>query len=127
MALYVCILRSDTRQTENPASDSPALLAREPANSRSSPDVGQALKIDPEHASAILNLGVLSEKEGNTGNAVREYQRVLELQPIEDGEGAEEENQHLLDVQDFASKNLQRLGFGDARFSPQEEEKAPVQ
>jgi len=88
---------------------------------------GQALKIDPEHASAILNLGVLNEKEGNTGNAIKEYQRVLELQPVEDGEGAEQENQHLLDVQDFASKNLQRLGFGDARFTPQKEEKAPIQ
>ncbi len=88
---------------------------------------GQALKIDPEYASAILNLGVLSEKEGNAGNAIREYQRVLELQPSEDGEGAEEENQHLLDVQDMASKNLQRLGFGDASFTPQNEEKAPSQ
>ena len=88
---------------------------------------GQALKIDPEHASAILNLGVLSEKEGNTGKAISEYQRVLELQPSGDGEGAEEEKQHLLEVQGFATKNLERLGLGDARRTPQEEQKARPQ
>jgi len=88
---------------------------------------GQALKIDPEHASAILNLGALSEKEGNTGNAIREYQRVLELQPIEDGADAEQENQHLLEVQDHAAKNLKRLGFEDARSIQQKEQQAPTQ
>lgn len=87
----------------------------------------QALKIDPEYASAILNLGVLSEKEGNTGFAIKEYQRVLELQPVEDGEDAEKQNQHLLEVQDLAAKNLQRLGFGDARVIPKKEQQAPPQ
>jgi general secretion pathway protein D len=89
---------------------------------------GQALKIDPEYASAILNLGVLSEKEGDTGNAIKEYRRVLDLQPFEDGEGAEEANRHLLEVQDLASRNLQRLGFEDKRSRPspqKQEQQAP--
>ena len=90
----------------------------------------QALEIDPDNASAILNLGVLSEKEGNTGQAIREYRRVLAIQPAEegketgDGKGAGEENLHLQRVKDLAAQNLQRLGFEDERsgHSPRQQE-----
>ncbi|GAB4344665.1 MAG: type II secretion system secretin GspD [Desulfobulbaceae bacterium] len=73
----------------------------------------QALKVDPEYPSAMLNLGVLSEREGNTGNAIREYRRILDLTPRE-GEEKEvaEENRLLQEVQALAAENLRRLGFG---------------
>lgn len=90
----------------------------------------QALKIDPENASTILNMGVLSEKEGNTGKAIMEYRRVLDLQPSEEVKGAESENKHLQEVKDLAAESLQRLGFKDERLNsspPQNEEQAPPQ
>ena len=62
----------------------------------------QALKVDPVHASAILNLGVLKEKKGDTANAVKQYQRVLELQPPEDGDEGDEKIRHLGEVQNLS-------------------------
>jgi general secretion pathway protein D len=85
----------------------------------------QALKVDPLHASAILNLGVLNEKKGDAANAVRQYKRVLKLQPREDGEEVEAKNQHLQEVQELAARNLQRLGFEfePSTFPPPREQK----
>ena len=93
----------------------------------------QALKIDSELPSALLNMGVLNEKEGDTENAIREYRRVLDLQPLADGEpgeGAEAKNLHLQEVKDLAAGNLKRLGVEDGGGTPssrQQEQQAPPQ
>ncbi len=74
----------------------------------------QALKVDPENAPAILNLGVLNEKEGNTTGAIREYRRVLDIQPREVVEGdkeAIEANRQLEATRALAIENLRRLGY----------------
>lgn len=74
----------------------------------------QALEIDPGYAPAILNLGVLSEKEGNTSMAIMQYQRAMDIAPVEgEEEEVAEHNKMLLEVQDRAAQSLQRLGFGD--------------
>jgi general secretion pathway protein D len=76
----------------------------------------QSLKIDPDNASTLLNLGVLSEKEGNTKEAVITYRRILELQPQkvegeDEREGGKALKRHLKEVQALANENLERLSL----------------
>jgi general secretion pathway protein D len=67
----------------------------------------QALKIDQNNPTALLNLGVVSEQEGNSARAVELYQRVLSLPPPEqEGGGA----QQFGAIKESAAGHLQRLG-----------------
>lgn len=73
----------------------------------------QALKIDPNQSAAILNLGVLNEKEGNPSKAIILYRQVLDIPPQEEAEGdkdAADANRQLLDSKVLATENLRRLG-----------------
>jgi general secretion pathway protein D len=68
----------------------------------------QALKIDQNNPSALLNLGVVNEQEGNSAQAVELYQRVMALPPPE-GVGTGEAQQLGITKQN-AAERLQRLG-----------------
>ncbi len=68
----------------------------------------QALKIDQNNPAALLNLGIVSEQEGNSVQAVEFYQRVMALPPPE-GEGTGEPQQ-LDAMKESAAGHLQRLG-----------------
>ena len=70
----------------------------------------QALKINPDYPYALLNLGVLNEQDGKPDQAAAAYRRVLELQPAEEAEGAEEANRQLEEIKGRAAENLQHLG-----------------
>ena len=41
----------------------------------------QAVRLNPAYAEAYFNLGMTREEQGRTGDAVRQLQRALELQP----------------------------------------------
>ena len=41
----------------------------------------KALSINPDNPYAFLNLGVVYERQGNTGEAITMYQKVIELNP----------------------------------------------
>ncbi|HBI16152.1 MAG TPA: type II secretion system protein GspD [Desulfobulbaceae bacterium] len=68
----------------------------------------QALKIDQNNPTALLNLGYVNEQDGNSLQAVELYQRVMALPPPE-GEGTVEAQQ-LGAMKQRAGENLQRLG-----------------
>jgi general secretion pathway protein D len=70
----------------------------------------QALKIDPDNPYALLNLGVVNEREGDTSRAAELYRRVLELpapRPPAEGEAAPPITPaQLLELQRTAEDNL---------------------
>ena len=71
----------------------------------------QALKIDPQNAPAMLNLGALAEKQGNPEEAVKAYRQVLALKPeSSDDEKESLEAKRSLDAaKALATENLERL------------------
>ena len=82
----------------------------------------QALKIDPENPYALLNMGVVDEKEGNVDNAADMYRRVLELQPPEAPADSKTstEAQQLVELKQIAEENLKKLGEGKDDTSVQQ-------
>lgn len=69
----------------------------------------QALKIDPNNGSALLNLGVLCEREGKKSEAESWYRKVVALAPPKEeknGQGSAP----LDSLKDIARENLRRLG-----------------
>lgn len=66
----------------------------------------QALKSDPENTAALINLGVLNEREGKTAEAEAVYRRVLALAPAKAKDGTQPEEDPLRQV---ARENLERL------------------
>lgn len=87
----------------------------------------QALKINPDYPYALLNLAVLNEQEGQPDQAAAAYRRVLELQPAEEGEGAEEANRQLEEIKGRAAENLQRLGVGEPSVPMQPQPVPPAE
>ena len=69
----------------------------------------QALIIDPNYPYALLNLGVVSELEGNPGQAVELYRRIVELKLPEGLEEDEAAVRQFSEIRDMAAENLQRL------------------
>ena len=68
----------------------------------------QALKIDPENASALINLGVINEREGRKAEAEALYRKVLALAPKEKDGGKAKVDP----LREVARDNLRRLGAG---------------
>ncbi len=64
----------------------------------------QAIKIDPDNAYALINLGIIYEHEGNVKEAVAKYKRVLELAGRE---GTQPEVDEALE--NIARENLSHL------------------
>ncbi len=82
----------------------------------------QALKIDPNNPYAMLNLGVVCEREGKRDEAARYYRMVIGLTPPvlegtagkkgEDGEEIPAEpDPRFLELQQRAADNLKRMGM----------------
>jgi len=67
----------------------------------------QALKNDPNNGAALINLGVVCEREQKWGEAESYYRRVLSLPPREEGEGKSGEDP-LKEVAKNALKRLQQ-------------------
>ena len=65
----------------------------------------QALKIDPGNAAALINLGVISEREGKKGEAERLYRQVLARAPEKNAEGAVQADP----LREVARENLDNL------------------
>jgi general secretion pathway protein D len=95
----------------------------------------QALKIDPENPYALLNMGVVDEREGNLKEAAEMYRRVVELEPPkaepEDGDGREKPSaeppvvdQQLLELKRIADENLRSLDANN-EGTPVEPQPAP--
>ena len=68
----------------------------------------QALKIDVDNGSALLNLGILCEREGKKEEALSWYRKVLALPPSKDEKGGQAVEQ----LKEIARKNIKRLGSG---------------
>lgn len=71
----------------------------------------QALKIDPQNPYALLNMGVIAEKEGNIDGAANMYSRVIgiELPEPEVGGKPSSADQQLVELQKIAEENLKNL------------------
>ena len=71
----------------------------------------QALKIDANNGSALLNLGVICEREGKKTEAESWYRKVLALVPVKEekrGQGPATADP----LKDMAKENIKRLGLG---------------
>jgi general secretion pathway protein D len=68
----------------------------------------QALKIDPDNAAALINLGVVSEREGKKAEAERLYRRVLARETVKNAAGAVQVDP----LREVARENLDNLGAG---------------
>lgn len=68
----------------------------------------QALKIDPDNAAALINLGVISEREGKKADAERLYRRVLAREPVKNAAGAVQADP----LREVARENLDNLRAG---------------
>lgn len=71
----------------------------------------QALKIDSENPYALLNMGVVDEREGNKAKAAEMYKKVIKLEaPAPDAEGkASPAAQQLVELKRLAAENLKKL------------------
>jgi general secretion pathway protein D len=67
-----------------------------------------ALKIDPENSAALINLGVINEREGKKAEAVALYRKVLAQAPKEKDGGRAKADP----LREVARDNLRRLGGG---------------
>jgi general secretion pathway protein D len=75
----------------------------------------QALKIDPDNGAALVNLGVVCEREGKKGEAEALYRKVLSRVPAKDA-GQGEQGQTLADPwKEIARESLKRLQQSDAK------------
>jgi general secretion pathway protein D len=70
----------------------------------------QALLIDPNYPYALLNLGVISELEGDPARAAELYRKIGELQLPEELEQDEEAVRQFMEIREMAVEHLQRLG-----------------
>ncbi|OQX20313.1 MAG: type II secretion system protein GspD [Desulfobulbaceae bacterium A2] len=70
----------------------------------------EALKLTPDNPYALLNLGVIRERQGKTEEAIRLYRRVLTLNGPELAERASEPGAAGKRLVDIARENLARLG-----------------
>lgn len=69
----------------------------------------QALKIDPNNGAALLNLGMVCEREGKKAEAESWYRKVLALTPTkEEQAGGDQVTERL---KEMARENLKRLGL----------------
>jgi len=68
----------------------------------------EALSINPENPYATINLGVVYEKEGNVPGAREMYERVLELEPDQEGEDNWQQNPFTA-LKKLATDNLRHL------------------
>ena len=80
----------------------------------------QALMMDPDNSSAILNMGMVYEHEGNTSQAAAMYRRVIEQQEkkAEDQAGGAESEADVL--RQTAEEHLQHLGLPVKPYSVQQ-------
>lgn len=70
----------------------------------------QALDVDPENPYAMINLGVVYEREGKTADAEAMYRKVLELEPgTEEGDAPGELQQEKQLLKNIARDNLKHL------------------
>lgn len=69
----------------------------------------QALTIDPNYPYALLNLGVISELEGDPGRAAELYRKIGELQIPEEQEEDKAAVRQFMDIRKMAAEHLQRL------------------
>jgi general secretion pathway protein D len=70
----------------------------------------QALTIDPNYPYALLNLGVISELEGDPGRAAELYRKIGELQIPEEQEEDKAAVRQFMEIREMAAEHLQRLG-----------------
>ena len=73
----------------------------------------QALQINPQNPYALLNLGVIHEKEGNRVQAIKMYQRVIALDPIAWAFRTTDPENLGKKVVDLARDNLKKLQEGE--------------
>jgi general secretion pathway protein D len=86
----------------------------------------KALEINPQYVPALLNLGALAEKQGNTDEAVKIYRQILALQPeaVDDEEENIEAERRLENAKDIAEKSLERISIEKSQSTPPDK-KAP--
>ncbi|HHO48928.1 MAG TPA: type II secretion system protein GspD [Desulfobacteraceae bacterium] len=70
----------------------------------------QALVIDPNYPYALLNLGVISELEGNPAGAAEFYRKIGGLELPAELEEDKQAVRQLREIQEMAAEHLQRLG-----------------
>lgn len=70
----------------------------------------QALKIDSGNAAALINLGVISEREGKKTEAEALYRRVVAREPVKNAEGVPQVDP----LREVARENLHNLRGGGA-------------
>jgi general secretion pathway protein D len=73
----------------------------------------KALEVNPDNSYAILNMGVIYEWEGKRDEAVKMYERVISLNPVERDFSAsdpERKGRKLLDIAKDNLKNLEKEG-----------------
>lgn len=83
----------------------------------------QALKIDDQNPSALLNLGLVNEQEGNRNGAAGLYQQILELPPPPEGTPVDVQQLDLM--KETAAGHLRRLGVKPEPAGEQEQTPPP--
>ncbi len=69
----------------------------------------KALSINPDNPYAFLNLGVVCERQGNTSEAIKMYQKVIELNPKIVVKEATDPKKTGYTLVDLAKDNLKML------------------
>jgi len=72
----------------------------------------QALKLAPDNAYALVNMGIIYEHEGDINKAASFYRQVLE-QKITEKENTEYKNDQFERCHEIAKENLRKLGMDD--------------
>jgi general secretion pathway protein D len=69
----------------------------------------KALDINPENAFALMNMGVVYEREGNPEEALKMYQAVVSVGTTETAFETSNEEKNGAPLVDIARENIERL------------------